>query len=421
LSFRIAALVAFISGAAALAHQLLWVRRLVDLLGANAGTFSKVIGAFFLGLAAGAWLASKWRPRQAWLGIAAAEAGVAALAGLLLLATPFADRLHHSASTAAWMKWLLPLAVVTPPAILMGLVLPWMEPGLGAGRMVPIYAINTLGGVAGILLTLLLALPAFGLNGTTFLAIGANLGAAALALAISRRAVDEEPAPEPDSARAAFRPLSLAFVSGFLVLGSEVILQSQFSQVTVNSHFSSGGVLCIVLLALAASALLVPLLARLGRRALPVALGLAALGCAIEPAILILQQGELRYLPYELAPSRYAWEMARLVATTALPLLLPAGLLFPLLIHPATAPGRPHLGMLLAVNGLGGWLGAEFTQSVLAPAFGLWLSLPSSSAAACSAGCRSWRLQPSSPGASRSTHVFRTQASDRMSASSRSR
>ncbi|HMO65916.1 MAG TPA: hypothetical protein PKE47_11970, partial [Verrucomicrobiota bacterium] len=46
-------LLVFASGAAALAHQLLWTRRLVDVLGADAGTFAKVIGAFFAGLALG--------------------------------------------------------------------------------------------------------------------------------------------------------------------------------------------------------------------------------------------------------------------------------------------------------------------------------------------------------------------------------
>ena len=50
---------AFLSGAAGLAHQILWTRRLVDVLGASVDTFSKVIGAFFVGLALGAWLASR--------------------------------------------------------------------------------------------------------------------------------------------------------------------------------------------------------------------------------------------------------------------------------------------------------------------------------------------------------------------------
>ena len=51
----------FLSGAAALSHQLLWTRRLVDVLGAGQGTFARVVGVFFAALALGAawdWLGS---------------------------------------------------------------------------------------------------------------------------------------------------------------------------------------------------------------------------------------------------------------------------------------------------------------------------------------------------------------------------
>jgi spermidine synthase len=51
--FLFAGVLAFLSGAAARAHQLLWTRRLVDVLGASTDTFSKVIGGFFFGLAFG--------------------------------------------------------------------------------------------------------------------------------------------------------------------------------------------------------------------------------------------------------------------------------------------------------------------------------------------------------------------------------
>ena len=35
-----------LSGAAALSHQLLWTRRMVDVLGAGPGTFARVVGVF---------------------------------------------------------------------------------------------------------------------------------------------------------------------------------------------------------------------------------------------------------------------------------------------------------------------------------------------------------------------------------------
>ena len=69
------------SGAAGLAHQILWTRRLVDVLGASADTFSKVVGAFFVGLALGAWLASRTKASEGnwWRRVAGAELAVPVL------------------------------------------------------------------------------------------------------------------------------------------------------------------------------------------------------------------------------------------------------------------------------------------------------------------------------------------------------
>lgn len=46
------------SGTLALMHQLLWTRRLVDLLGGSAESSTRVFGCFFLGLSLGAALAA---------------------------------------------------------------------------------------------------------------------------------------------------------------------------------------------------------------------------------------------------------------------------------------------------------------------------------------------------------------------------
>ena len=51
---------AFLSGAAALSHELLWTRRLIDLLGATEAVTGRVLGLFFLGLSLGGWLATRW-------------------------------------------------------------------------------------------------------------------------------------------------------------------------------------------------------------------------------------------------------------------------------------------------------------------------------------------------------------------------
>ena len=50
---------AFFSGMAALSHELLWTRRLIDLLGATEWVTGRVLGLFFLGLSLGGWLACR--------------------------------------------------------------------------------------------------------------------------------------------------------------------------------------------------------------------------------------------------------------------------------------------------------------------------------------------------------------------------
>jgi spermidine synthase len=377
---------ALLSGAAGLGHQLLWVRRMVDVLGANADTFSKVIGVFFLGLAGGAWLAARFPVQRPWRAVALAELSVAVLALGVLCAggIPW----HEADAPGRWLKWLLPIVLIGPPACAMGLVIPWMARALGAERSVRLYAINTLGGVLGILLTLLVGLPALGLAGASLSAIALNVLCGLGALFLTRNetpAVQKIAVLQPAGATV----LGVAFGSGFLVLGGEVLLQHQLAQVAINSYLSSGAVLALVLGALALAAALAPWMARLKTRALPLALGLAALECAIEPLLFIVQRGGLHYLPYALAPWPYAWSIIRLGVGGFFGFLLPAGLVFPLLMDPRSAPQPAALGAILAVNGLGGWLGAEFANGWLAPHLGLWSSMSALGAGYgfCALGC----------------------------------
>src|SRR5260370_23355099 len=73
---------ALASGFAALTHELLWTRRLIDLLGASTESTSRVFGFFFLGLALGSAVAARRinhlvRP---WRAVALAEMGIAVFA-----------------------------------------------------------------------------------------------------------------------------------------------------------------------------------------------------------------------------------------------------------------------------------------------------------------------------------------------------
>jgi spermidine synthase len=396
--------VTFLSGAAGLAHQILWTRRMVDVLGASADTFSKVVGAFFIGLALGAWLASRGGGggnRSFWRLVAQAELAVAALATLVLFSPAITDGLARGGAPG-WSKWLLPPLLITPPALAMGLVVPWMVRALALdGGFLPrqavwLYAVNTFGGVAGVGFVVLDGLPRLGLNGASLAAIALNLVAAAGAFLISSARGNRREAapgdcrlPIPECRLGSLSLLTpvptsrimalLAFASGFLVLALEVILQHQFAQVTINSLFSSALVLALVLGSLLAAALLAPVLLRLAgdeHRALGWVLSASALLCAAQPFLLTGLRDGVNILPYELPPASYLLEVLRLGACAVGPMLLAGGLVFPALLRRVAAEeGGRRVGVLFAWNGFGGWLGAELGQAVMAPAFGLWQSV----------------------------------------------
>ena len=127
------AALAFLSGSVALAHELLWTRRLIDLLGATESVTGRVLGLFFLGLALGGWLATRWVYSN---GNSAARLGIAEfLIAVLSLPAMFlpiwADGLILALGTdgiTTWqgglLKLVLSAAVVLPPSIAMGTTMP---------------------------------------------------------------------------------------------------------------------------------------------------------------------------------------------------------------------------------------------------------------------------------------------------------
>ncbi|NJM55213.1 MAG: hypothetical protein HC841_04240, partial [Verrucomicrobiae bacterium] len=154
------------SGVAALSHQVIWTRRLVDLLGAAPDTFSKVIGAFFIGLALGSWLAAaRLRTASAsWWHVG----GVEILVGLLSLPALFSygvvDWFLIRGGDGEFSRILVAMLLVVPPAAAMGMVLPFMIGVLAragnARATLWLYGWNTFGGVLGLALTLGITLPA---------------------------------------------------------------------------------------------------------------------------------------------------------------------------------------------------------------------------------------------------------------------
>src|SRR6185436_3107926 len=157
---------------------------------------------------------------------------------------------------------LLVLALL-PPAALMGATLPVLvahvERDLVGAGLARLYALNTLGAVAGSLAAGFLLLPVLGLTATTFVAAGLNVAVAAVAWtrggSASRAGTAPEPAavvPEASLAPAPRRVVALMFaLSGFGALAFQIAWVRLFGLVFGSSVYSFSAVLAVYLLGIA--------------------------------------------------------------------------------------------------------------------------------------------------------------------------
>lgn len=166
---RAVLLVAALSGGAALALEVVWVRWLVLFVPATTYAFSTMLGVVLAGIALGSVIAARLlRAPRNWLGwLAAAEAGtgIAALGAAVLMSRTFAAGWRTSATLQG------SIVTIFPAALMMGFALPIAirvfaaRPGESAedpslvGR---IYAVNLVGGIVGALLAGFVLLPALG-------------------------------------------------------------------------------------------------------------------------------------------------------------------------------------------------------------------------------------------------------------------
>ncbi len=157
----------------------------------------------------------------------------------------------------------------------------------------------------------------------------------------------------------------------------------------ISSYFSSALVLTLVLLALGLSAFAVPLFARLGDRALPIALCAAAVAFAVQPVLLILQRSGISYVPFEKQFPEYVLAALALGIPAVALVLVPAGLIFRCFCGRLPRRGG---GCWAAACGEWhrGWLGAEIATRYLLPMFGIWygMAIIATGYAVCLLACK---------------------------------
>lgn len=404
LSARIAIVLSLASGGAGLANQIVWTQQATLWLGHEAAAVLAVVAAFFGGLSLGAFVLAGRIERSPWPArwYAAAEAVVGLWSLLLALALPLATSWLLTAigdrPTPAW-QWLVAFVgtfgLLLPATAAMGATLPALERAvrdrhLEQRTIARLYAANTLGAVAGVLIAAFFAVPVLGLFRTAVLVGTLNLlcglGALLLRASGSRASGPASRAPpadlmlqsEPTTSDSLLQRrravLATLACTGLLGIGYEVLTVRMLSQVTENTVYTFALLLAVYLVGTAFGATCgMTRMARRGRadgvrKTLLMALAGACLIGTVAMADAEGLAGALRRSFGHSVPGALAAESA-LAVIVFLPPTLVMGALFAHLLAEARSVGV-NLGVAVGVNTLGAAIAPLVFGVLLLPTIG---------------------------------------------------
>lgn len=405
----------FVSGAAGLIYQVLWMKQLGLLFGNTSHATSITLAAFFAGLGFGSW----WWGKRAGKSsnpmrlYAILELGIVVTALIYFIILKIFHGVYPHVYEAiygtAWMlilKFALSLLLIFPAAFFMGGTIPAIGQAIirqpsKFGRMAAfIYGTNTLGAAMGVSYAAFVLIPTFGFRTTYVIALSLSLAVTGISWWISRKPeastdpnvssqnandlTENKTLPlEPDQNKPLGDKLILAlsFFSGFAVLSLEVLWTRIFAQVHENSVYSFAIILTVVLICLALGAWLTSLISRLNLPSLQVTAALMVIGGALlllNPMMLMKVTNNLEPISkiesWDIYVNRIFSMGFRGVGLTVLAL----GMLFPFLMKASARhlnePGRT-LGRLLSTNTLGAIIGALVSGFILLPTIGMWASI----------------------------------------------
>ncbi len=253
----------FLSGAAALGYQMIWIRLFSAGLGHEVPAIVGVVAAFLGGMALGAAvsdrrLAGATAPARWFIRVELMIAAWGVISGWLIPALNNVALGLLGPAPAPVTHWLivfaLPGITLLPATLAMGATLPIMLRCLrsdGHGRPVTgaVYFANTLGGAGGALVGTFLLLPMLGLRGSLFVLALANV---VVAVSVSKLWPFERPTERGGNVRrprekSDWRWSALAFVGGFVAIAFELIGIRGLSQVLDNTAYTYATVLAVYL------------------------------------------------------------------------------------------------------------------------------------------------------------------------------
>ncbi len=267
----------FVSGASALAYQVIWQRILALHTGVGITSVALIVAAFMAGLGLGSHAGGRWSERVSPRAALRLFGGIELLVGLFALVS---CRFYYGGlETLLGFLWTTTLGAglahflaLLLPTALMGMSLPFLvraqvrEAATASRTIAALYGINVLGASLGALLTPWFLVRFFGLEGASLSAAAGNLTAALAALLAGGRPSEAEAAPvaveSPPETPGARRPsatlglwAALYALSGFCALSLEIVWFRVIDVATKSTAFTFGTVLSIYLLGLGAGSL----------------------------------------------------------------------------------------------------------------------------------------------------------------------
>ena len=352
------------SGAAALAMETLWMRRLA-LEGGSTGLAATATLAVYMGaLGAGAALA----PRLLRGGLRTygrIELGVAAW---VVVASPLVGWLaDHTAGPPTARMGLLALVLLGLPGMLHGATLPVLARHLhDRSQVAGLYAWNTAGAVIGTLLWTFVVLPATTVRIAEWstAALAAAVGLAALSMAPPQAGLP----PVQPRGPGPWRPAAIASLSGCMALAVEVCAARVGALLVGGSVYAFALVLAIFLTGIAIGG------AWARDRYLPPTRPLLAMS-----ALVLLFCASWRVLPHGIAAT---WALggealwlpgaAGLFALGLGPVAVASGATFTACLEASEDEAGHATGRVLAANTVGSVLGASLAGLVGLPWLGVW-------------------------------------------------
>ncbi|OGS52288.1 MAG: hypothetical protein A3J79_03280 [Elusimicrobia bacterium RIFOXYB2_FULL_62_6] len=392
----------FLSGVSGLIYETVWFRMLIRVFGTTIEATSTALAVFMGGLALGAWLAGRKsdavrNPLRCYAWIELSVGCLAAGATILMINLPelMAGLLPAGAGAGAALgrgalRVAIAGAVLLPPTVLMGATLPLLTgylargPREAGGELSKLYALNTFGAVAGVLLAGFLLIGHLGETASVFAGAAINMLIALRIFAARPQetsAAEPEAAPEPaEGDKSGYRKLAwILALSGFSALGLEVLWSRLLILAMGNSVYAFSAMLGMYLAGIALGSLYAvrrpppvdaPFEALARAQALASALALAGF-CAFW--LIGRNTVDIKYLYTPLAQASDVLALFGWSALIILPVTLVMGFFFPIAVGAGVKlSGRVggSVGSLYAANTLGAIAGALGLGFILIPELG---------------------------------------------------